>query len=216
MQAAAAVSCGRISAIWRSPSPATSPATISRTTHRARALPAVLTFCAWDHQSALPAPLRQCLASSLPTSTLAPKNRLAKAASPSLACILCKRDVRGCRTQGTLSADKDDMNTTADANGSSVLPAFSFCAGGRFCGLTCGACNTDPRKGKAVSRRRAWAPLRDARGIPSLYQIDMVQARTLRPERRQGKPLCPKMFCRELVFREAPEWLPGSALPPAA
>ena len=78
-------------------------------------------------ESALPAPLRQCLASSSASSCAG--NRLAKAASPSLVCILCKRDVLwdvpdGLSPATSMTQRRQPMQMRVQA-----YPHFLFCRG---------------------------------------------------------------------------------------
>src|SRR5262249_60803911 len=75
-------------------------------------------------QIALPAPLRQCLASTSACVTQTGPARHGKH-RPLWSCILCRGMSTG-TTRRTLSENEHDTKTTNKANGSSRLPAFSF------------------------------------------------------------------------------------------
>jgi len=75
-------------------------------------------------QIALPAPLRQCLASTSACVTQTGPARHGKH-RPLWSCILCRGMSTGLPRR-TLSGNKHDTKATNKANGSSRLPAFSF------------------------------------------------------------------------------------------
>ncbi len=86
-------------------------------------------------------------------------NRLAKAASPSLVCILCKRDVLwdvpdGLSPATSMTQRRQPMQTRVQA-----YPHFLFCRGRSRCSLTCGACNTARAESGLSSRVRSRAEL---------------------------------------------------------
>ena len=141
---------------------------------RARRLPDVLRSAIVRlRQSALPAPPRQCLASSAAGLELEPVTPARQDGIARFSRASCVRGMSVGLARRTLSSGKHDTNATGKSNGSSRLPAFSFrsAAATERRGRTTHATRISRRR-TAIRREHGDARPRP-REICSLSQSDM-------------------------------------------